>query len=549
MLMPLRRPGVLTSLPGWACRLLAAVLILGAAALHFAYLAHNCPLDLSPDEAHYWDWSRHLDWSYYSKGPLVAYLIRGGCEVAGPWSVRHTGNLMFAVRLPAVVCGALLLVALYVLTVQATGRDRLALGVVGAALTLPLIAAGASLMTIDAPYTCCWAWALVCAHRAVFRGSAWAWPVAGVLVGAGVLAKYTMGVFVPSLGLFLIFTPAYRRLLVRPGFWVMAAVAALCCLPILVWNAQHNWVTVRHVLGLSGFAEPKGESHVRWAGPLYYAAGQFALLLGYWFFAWLLAMAAHNPLAECDDNLRYLWWLSAPMFLAFGAFSFKTGGGELNWPVTAYISGLVLAAVWLARQLDSPVTWYRRLGQVNLALACAAGLFLVLFMHESAWAYPALRKLVGPLTESNPAPLRRVDPTCRLRGWRTLAAEVDALRDELRREGVEPVLAGCTWNVPGELGVYCDGHPQAYCVGWAVGDRHSQYDLWPNPFDNADEFKGRTFILVGGLSPTIYDAFDKVELGRVVRHYENGELTATWSVSVCRGFRGFPRIPERNRHY
>src|SRR5262249_47709007 len=245
---------------------------------------------------------------------------------------------------------------------------------------------------------------------------------------------------------------------------------------------------------------------------------QCVLLLGYWFCVWLAAMAAHNPLAERDDSLRYLWWLSAPMFLVFGAFSFKNGGGELNWPVTAYLSGLVLAAVWLARQLDSPVVWYRWLAQVNLALACAFGLLLVLFMHESAWAYPVLSRLVGPPTERNPAPLRRVDPTCRLRGWRTLAAEVDAIRAALREEGIEPVLAGCTWNIPGELGVYCEGRPRVYSVGWAVGDRHSQYDLWANPFDNADDFKGRTFIIVGGLSPTIYESFEKVEPGREVRH-------------------------------
>src|SRR5919201_7055626 len=89
----------------WLWRGLAAALILANVALHVAYLARDCPLDLSPDEAHYWDWSRHLDWSYYSKGPLVAYLIRAGCAAAGERSVEHTGSLAFAVRLPAVVCG------------------------------------------------------------------------------------------------------------------------------------------------------------------------------------------------------------------------------------------------------------------------------------------------------------------------------------------------------------------------------------------------------------------------------------------------------------
>src|SRR5579875_3271650 len=141
--MPLRTSCVTLS-PN-SCRVLAACLILGSAALHLFYLAHHCPLDLAPDEAHYWDWSRHLDWSYYSKGPLIAYLIRGGCELAGAWSEQHTGSLAFAIRLPAVVCGSLLLVSLYVLTVQVYRREGLALAVVALALTLPLIAVGSSI--------------------------------------------------------------------------------------------------------------------------------------------------------------------------------------------------------------------------------------------------------------------------------------------------------------------------------------------------------------------------------------------------------------------
>src|SRR5437764_11537544 len=102
----------------WCLRIAAWMLVLASAALHLRYLAHQCPLDLAPDEAHYWDWSRHLDWSYYSKGPLVAYLIRAGCALAGAWSQAFTSTDMLAVRLPAVVCGSLLLVSLYVLTVQ-----------------------------------------------------------------------------------------------------------------------------------------------------------------------------------------------------------------------------------------------------------------------------------------------------------------------------------------------------------------------------------------------------------------------------------------------
>src|SRR5438093_10419532 len=104
-----------TAVNVWLYRVAAGFLILGAGLLRIAYLTHDCPLDLVPDEAHYWDWSRHLDWSYYSKGPLVAWLIRASCELAGSWSEQIIGSQMPAVRLPAVLCGSLLLLRLYVL--------------------------------------------------------------------------------------------------------------------------------------------------------------------------------------------------------------------------------------------------------------------------------------------------------------------------------------------------------------------------------------------------------------------------------------------------
>src|SRR5438067_13939778 len=104
--------------------LAAAGLIALSAGLNLAYLAWDCPLDLAPDEAHYWHWSRNPDWSYYSKGPLVAWLIRGSCELFGDLSVRLVGTEMLAVRLPAVASHAVLLAGLYVLAAGALRSPR-----------------------------------------------------------------------------------------------------------------------------------------------------------------------------------------------------------------------------------------------------------------------------------------------------------------------------------------------------------------------------------------------------------------------------------------
>jgi hypothetical protein len=520
----------------WCWRLVAGGLIVAAGGLHLAYLLHDCPLDLAPDEAHYWDWSRHLDWSYYSKGPLVAYLIRASVGLAGSWSQRMCGSEMPAVRLPAIACGSLLLVSLYVLTLQVYQRERLSVTVVALALTIPLFAAGSTLMTIDSPYVCCWGWALVLGHRAVLGRSAWAWPAAGLVIGLGILAKYTMLLWLPSLALYLLAAPQRRELLLRPGFWVMTGTAAVCCVPILSWNATHDWVSLRHVARQAGLAE--GEAAIRWFGPFVYLGTQFAVMLGFWFVAWAAAMLQQPLCNEHDPGASYLWWMSAPTFIFFLLFSLKTPE-EPNWPLTAYLSGFVLTVAWVARRLQESKGRPRRWTGVSLASACGLGLVVLAFMHHSEWINPVVVGFAGPSTRERPLPLRRFDPTCRLRGWRTLAAEVDRLRGLLRRESVEADLATSGWALPGELAFYCEGHPVVYSLGLALGDRHSQYDLWhPNPLAESALFHGRTFIFVGEVSELVRQAFEQVDAPRLVLHTERGQPLAQWTVTVCRGFRG-----------
>src|SRR4051812_7026707 len=98
------------------------LLLLGWVGLNLAYLGWLCPLDLSPGEAPYWPWSRRPDWSYYSKGPLVAWLIRGSCELFG--------TSAFAVRVPAVLSSAALLAGVFVLARDTLRDGRAAVGVV-----------------------------------------------------------------------------------------------------------------------------------------------------------------------------------------------------------------------------------------------------------------------------------------------------------------------------------------------------------------------------------------------------------------------------------
>jgi hypothetical protein len=399
-------------------------------------------------------------------------------------------------------------------------------------------------MTIDAPFICAWGWALVFGHQALFRSSTWAWVAAGLCVMVGVLAKHTMVLWVPFVGLFLLTTPALRPLLWSWRFWMMTGIGALGGLPILLWNVQHDWVTLKHTRGHAGL-----DDAFSWAGPVRYLGTQFLVLLGFWFIGWVRAAWAHHPGREERLDLRYLWWTSVPVIAFFLVFSVRNGGGEPNWPVAGYVSGMVLTVGWLAHELQTSRPVYRGCAVAGIGLTCVVGVALTVAVHEPLWVQPVLVRLAGPPTPENPSPLRKVDPTCRLRGWHVLASEVDVVRARLSAAGEDVVLVCGSWSIPGEIGFYCTGHPTVYSVGLALGDRHSQYDLWhPNPIADLAVFHGKTFLVIGPPDAALHSAFATIDPAGTATYAENGQVLAAWPITIGRNYRGFPSLPSDIHH-
>lgn len=528
--------------PLWDHSATAAVLILASAVASLVYVCCLSPLTLSPDEAHYWDWSRNLDWSYYSKGPLVAWLIRASCEVFAPLSLSLTGDLTAAIRFPAVVCHLAILTGWYILAAGIFRSSALAVAMTCCAITLPLVRAGAVLMTIDPPFMACWSWSLIAVWRALETGRTRWWIGAGILTATGILAKYTMVLFPAAVVGFLLF---HRRSEFRkPGVWLLVAGAVIGWLPVVVWNAQHDWVSFRHVFGQVSEGGHKPASLLRFLG------GQFGMLFGFWLPAFLLAGWKFRPNRQSEPGIQLLWWVSVPVWLVFVAASLVKSG-QPNWPAPAYVGGLLLAVVWTREQL----TGHRsRIMLACLALSTMLGLVAIIAIHTPDTFRPLVARLGSQPTATDPYPIRRLDLTARIAGWKHLATEVDAVRDRVRVEtGREPILAGTHWTVPGEMGFYCAGHPTVYAIGIANrSDRHSQYDVWrPNPIADAQEFHGQTFVIIGDIGVELVEAFERIEPPTRTVFTSNGVPIAGWAIWVCHGFRGFGRVlpPQAGSHY
>ncbi|HEX2972806.1 MAG TPA: glycosyltransferase family 39 protein, partial [Tepidisphaeraceae bacterium] len=338
---------------GWLTPIRCRVILAGLLALgligHLRYLNNNCPLDLSGDEAHYWDWSRQLGWSYYSKGPLVAYLIRASCALFG--------ETMPAVRYPALALAIGTSLATYWLARKLFESDRVALGAVLLYHVVPMFIAGSVLMTIDPPFFFCWGLATCFAAKAVFEGRRWAWLAMGMTVGVGFLAKYAMFLWLVSLLVFLIVDRDARRYLRSPWPWVAVAVALLFTTPVIVWNAQNGWASLWHVTRQTGTGS---EASFDLSNPLEFVGGQIGamgpmlsvILVG----AVVYALGRWGSADPHRRGMRFLTCIGLTYFAIVAVTSLRTKI-QVNWPAPAYFTLVILAAYFLGTRLQSPGLW------------------------------------------------------------------------------------------------------------------------------------------------------------------------------------------------
>ncbi len=334
-------------------------------------------LPVTQDEAYYFDWARSLSWGYFDHPPGVAAVGIG---------TRLAAGSALAARLGGLLAGTLTLVLLARLYYHSglVRRDDLGLALVLAFGTLAGLAGGL-LTTPDTPLALAWALALHEGERAL-AGQRWRWLSAGLATGLGLLGKYNMVLLGPVfLWAILRCDP---RALRTPWPWLGGLLAVLVFAPNLLWNLDHDWLTLRFQFG-HGFAldpgalvGPRAASAVIehaapaswWAraeGLLRYLADQ----LGLWgLIAPALIMLAVTRLGRQADtagtgailaaHARPL--LQAATLFPLGFFALVALGSEVqaNWPGVY----LLAAPTLLSAPLRGLRRWVLAGGAVNLLL-------------------------------------------------------------------------------------------------------------------------------------------------------------------------------------
>jgi dolichol-phosphate mannosyltransferase len=223
---------VLSSAQGEArWRALAIRIVVYAVVLRLVYLGS---VELLPEEAYYWNYSRHLDIGYLDHPPMVAWLIRLGTTLFG--------QSQFGVRVGALGCSVFTSVFTYRLTRNLYGEES-ALAALVLSQALPFFFLSGLLMTPDAPLTAAWAASLFYFERALVEGRSAAWWRVGFWLGIGFISKYTIGLLVPAAFLFMLWDRKSRQWFLRWQPYAAALLALAIFSPVIIWNAQHDWAS------------------------------------------------------------------------------------------------------------------------------------------------------------------------------------------------------------------------------------------------------------------------------------------------------------------
>lgn len=544
---------------GWRGALALVVLVL-LGRLVFVLLAGH---ELSADEAQYWDWSRRLELSYYTKPPGIAWVIAATTAIFGDGA--------FGVRFGAPLFGALLMLTSARLAVDLSRSERSAVYGAAAALLLPIFQATGLLITIDAPLLVLWGIGLLTGLRFVRAveesGSArdvllWG-ALTGLALGAGSLFKYTALFLLASI-LVCVLTRVRRW---RAPSWsvvtalvVLLGAIAMPLTPVFVWNAQHDWASLAHLLHHVGIETPDAlarPAHVPvyddtpWSyDPMWtltYLGSQLGLV-GPALVLMIAAIRATRPslVPQIDEpadpapspatttrrvrgaGFALMLHAAWPILLVYLGVSFLSDA-EGNWPIAGYISLLALVAAVAPSELDrhrALVDEWRtiepdqkgkrpRMGYLRRA---PETLFQISWHWSIGYASVAAIALVAlPLLDRIPS----IDPHIpmhRLRGHTDRAMVLHKLADELREStGREPFVVTNHYAKTALMSYHLPGKPLVYDGAFRLHASESSYTFFDDQDLTDPELLGRPAILYGGeighwRRALLFDAITPIEI-------------------------------------
>lgn len=480
-------------LPPWARWTLATVL--GLTLLRLAVLKAT-PLDLLPDEAQYWSWSRDFAFGYFSKPPLIAWLIA--------LTTRIVGDMEYGVRLSSPLCHALAAFALYRLGATIQNR-RTGYWSALTYVSLPGVTFSSTLISTDAPLLAAWAVALV-AYAEAPKERGWAWTIVlGLFVGIGFLAKYAMAYFVIAAVLHALWDRDMRRFWLSRRGAVAIALTLACIAPNLIWNATNGWATFGHTAANAAWSDAATDTE----GAPSWIASQFGVfgpvLLGALLVR--LALLRRSPPDLVERML--LCFTCTPLVIVL--VQAIIARAHANWAAPAYVAG----SVWVVR-------WLLLTGRARIA-----GASIALHLVVAAIFYAFASGMV-----TTPLPKVLDAPFAFRRGWSAMARDVRTRSLDMPFASIITVdrktMAALTY--------YLRDYPAPLAIIPAGPVPGNQFEL-TQPIDAKTGAHGLLVLPYDGDSP-VTQRFEKAEpVGRLLQRIGTGRQRVYRYLDVT-GFKG-----------
>lgn len=445
------------------------------------------------DEAYYWMWSKHLAGGYYDHPPMVAVVIRLGTMIAG--------DTELGVRLVSILLALPMSWAMYEATWVLFGGRRVA-ATAAILLNVTLMAAvGTMIVTPDAPLLVASSFLLLTLAKVLQTGRGAWWLAVGVAAGCALLSKYTALFFGPAILIWLIAVPKLRHWLISPWLYLGGLVAAAMFAPVVLWNADHHWVSFIKQMGRARIEDFRpvfiGElvpTQFIFATPAIFILGVMGLYALYQRRAGALAVRV---------LVNSMFWT----IVAYFVWHSLHARVEANWFAPVYPALVIAAAV--AAHLVEWAPRERRVTDFCRRWAAPGGvvMFALLVVQANTGVLSGYRR---------DATVRSVGV-----GWRETAAAIETVR---ARVGATCVLAP-DYGTTGWLAFYL---PKGTCVA-----QQNQRIRWVNmPEPQPAQLAGKLLYVRDVDQASLRSAFARVEKIAEIPRKRGPLLIETYALDV-----------------
>ena len=399
------------------------LLVVVVAAAHVAVLTRY---GWHRDEFYYVICGRHLAWGYPDQPPLTHLLARL-LDVAGLAGLRlgalasHLGCMLVTAALAA----------------EFGGRRRAQVLAAAAVAVSPLFMGASMFFGTTIMDQLLWAVTVLLVVRAVRSPSPWRWLASGISAGIGLENKQTVAVLL--VGILVGLVVSKRDALRGPWPWMAGLVAAVCWLPNVVWDANHQWANVRMAGVLAG----------KTGGPIGSGVTFIAILVA----SPVLVVVAWAGVRRLRDGEHRWLVVTAITVVAL----FVLAGGKAYYPEPVFV--VFIAAGAVAVEAAAAPRRLRPGWPVALGASFVAGAVVLLPVLPPAGA--------SAIRPANPVLIETY-------GWPRLVAEI---ADASRRVRIATVTFTSNYGEAGALAFFARG------VGLRlpVASGHNAYGDWGPP--------------------------------------------------------------------